>query len=70
MMKINNAYNIWDRVYMITDPNQNRGMITGICVQPTGHFYQVTVGGDTYDCFEMELSKEKNILIGSEKEEE
>jgi hypothetical protein len=70
-MKINNKYNIEDRVYIITDPDQNLGMIDAITVFPNGLLsYSVSVGGESYDCYEINLSKEKNILIGIEKTEE
>lgn len=68
-MKIANIYNLGDRVYMITDPEQNQGMVTAIIVQPGIIVYQVTIGPEAYECWEIELSPTKNILLGSEKEE-
>jgi hypothetical protein len=37
-------YKLNDIVFHVTDPEQNRGIITGILERPTGYMYLVTFG--------------------------
>lgn len=69
-MIIKNKFNLEQRVYLITDPEQNKGIIVGINADVNGHVYIVKIGTEKYECFEAELSKTKNKLIGSEKDDE
>jgi hypothetical protein len=70
-MKIVNKFNIEDRVYLRTDPEQNQGVITSIIIRPSNLLlYEVSIGVETHNHYEFELSTEKNILIGAEKNSE
>ena len=41
-MTINNKFNIGDQVYVVTDRNQNVGMVTSIMINPKDLVYFVT----------------------------
>lgn len=62
-MTINNKFNIGDQVYVITDRNQNVGMVTSIMINPKDLVYFVTRDSITERFFDFELSEEENKLF-------
>jgi hypothetical protein len=63
MMVINNKYNIGDFVYLITDPDQYKRIVTGINVSFSGIMYEVSFGERETPHYEFELSDQINELI-------
>lgn len=64
MMIIDNKFNIGDFVYVVTDVEQDKGIITSIRVLPNnGITYMVSVGSKQDVYFEFELSAERNVLL-------
>ena len=61
-MVLNNKYNLWDMVYLITDPDQHQRMVTCIKIQATGLVYELSFGSTGSDHYEKEISETKNIL--------
>lgn len=62
-MVIENKFDIGDIVYLVTDPDQIRRIITGITIRPTGILYEVSLGATDSDHYDFELSLEPNIVI-------
>lgn len=61
MMLIDNEFNIGDFVYLKTDMEQERGIVTSIVVKQNGGIdYQVSFGTVTYQACSVELSAEKS----------
>lgn len=61
-MTIQTKYNIGDTVYLKTDSDQYKRIITGIWITPTGYSYQISKGIETSQHYEMELSAEKDVI--------
>jgi len=62
-IKINNKFNIKDIVYLVTDPDQRKWIITYITIHDNNSFlYGVSCGVETTDCYEFELSADKDLL--------
>lgn len=62
-MTINNKYNIGDIVYLRTDVDQDRYLVTEIYVSASAIAYRVTRGTYDYTAHEIELSREKDLLM-------
>lgn len=61
-MIIENKFNIGQRIYLDTDPEQYERIITGILITQGDIIYRVVCGDvETYH-FEFELSKEKKLI--------
>ena len=57
---VDNKFNFWDRVYLVTDPEQKERIITLMQVSGQGQVtYGVACGEDFQWFFTEELSKEK-----------
>lgn len=52
-----------DIVYLVTDPDQYVGVVTGITIRQVGILYGVSRDGKEVWCYDFELSRDKNILI-------
>lgn len=63
-MMIDNKFNIGDHVYVITDIEQEKGIITSILVSQNGLLYNVSRNSLTHGFYDFELSEEKDKLIG------
>lgn len=66
MMLTNNKYNLKDKVYLSTNIDQKKRIITGICFRQSGFQYELTCGEHSSWHYEFEISIEKDVLIGSE----
>lgn len=60
---IENAFNIGDMVYLKTDRDQYERMIIGIFISPVGISYRCAAGNLETNHYEIELAKEKNVMI-------
>lgn len=69
-MNIDNQFKLAQRVYMITDPDQRKGIVFSITIDLNGITYGVAIGGELFDCYAAELSPKKNTILGAEKDEE
>lgn len=67
-MTINNRYEIGDFVYLVTDPSQNKRIITALKVEATSIQYEVSCGSESCIANDFELSKEKNFIIDTKNE--
>jgi hypothetical protein len=63
MMVIENKYNLGDIVYLKTDPDQLRRIVTAIVVGPNGLLYDLSIGGGGSQHYDIEISVEKDILF-------
>lgn len=56
-------FNIEDIVYLKTDIDQHERMVTGIFIRPGEKItYELSLGEFSSDHYEIEISREKNIL--------
>lgn len=63
MMIIENKFEIGDIVYLTTDEDQKRRVVTAITVLPDNKLtYQISCGHFASDHYEFEISDEKNVL--------
>ena len=60
MLKINNKFDIGQTVYLITDPDQNKRLVTNIIVTPIGVMYGLTFGDDESIHYEIHITEEKS----------
>lgn len=61
-MQIDTKFNIGDFVYIITDEDNIRGIITALSVMPNGITYRVSRGVEESYHYDFELSEEKTIV--------
>jgi len=61
-MLIDTEYNFGDIVYLKTDPDQIGRMITEFTVYPMGILYSLSHGVNTTKHYELEFSKEKDVI--------
>ena len=62
-MTINNKFDIGDHVYVITDKEQDMGIITGILINPRDIVYFVSRDSDVNRFYDFELSKDENKIL-------
>lgn len=60
-IKVNVAFLIGSFVYAVSDPDQVKGIVTGILITPLGVEYRVSTRGETLYYYEIELSTEKTF---------
>lgn len=60
-MVIDNKYNLGDIVYLITDEEQEKRIVTQIKLFPGGLIYQLAIGNEHSEHYEIEISKEKQL---------
>lgn len=66
-MVIENKFEIKDTVYLVTDKDQNPGIVTSIKIFSGGELlYIISMGKAWSEHYDFELSYEKNILITTE----
>lgn len=63
MTVIENKYQIGDFVYLVTDPDQEKRMVTGITVRVSGILYLISLGERETSHYEFELSDQANELV-------
>ncbi len=62
-MIIKNKFDFGDAVYLVTDNEQNKRLVTGISVYPTGILYRlVSYTTETWH-YEFEISVERDMLL-------
>lgn len=61
-MVIDNKYSIGQEVYLTTDEEQKRRVVTAITVRPGGMIYELSCGTTTSSHYDFELSDEENVL--------
>lgn len=61
-MIIQNKYDFGDTVYLKTDTDQNAWLVTGIKATPNDLIYILSQGTREYPAYDIELSKEKDVL--------
>lgn len=63
-MIIDNKFELGQFVYVITDPDQYKRIVTGIIVNPGVQImYECSVGNATNNFYDFELSDEKDIEL-------
>lgn len=62
MMLIDNKFNIGDFVYLITDIDQDRRLITGLRISTNSVLYQISIGSLTSEHYDFEITKERQFL--------
>ena len=62
MMVIDNLFSLGDTVYLTTDNDQRRRIVTQIKVTPSGLLYNLSCGTCNSDHYECEISETSNIL--------
>ena len=61
-MTIDNKFNLKDVVFLITDPDQHKRLVTGIKVTPDGILYYLSLGCNESIHFECEIEYERNYV--------
>lgn len=62
-IRIDNKFNIKDFVYVVTDPEQHRGVVIAILVHDEKHLtYRVSIGTESQEYYDFELSADKDVL--------
>ena len=62
-MRIDNKFNIGDYVYIVTDLEQNVGVVTSIMITQGDIIYFVSRNNTTERFYDFELSSEENKII-------
>ena len=62
-MVVDCKYNIGQWVYLKTDTEQLKRMVTAILISPNGITYELSCGSETRSFYEIEISEEKDVLI-------
>lgn len=65
-MVIDNAFNLGDIVYLVTDNDQRRRLVTSIMIFPIGIMYRLSCGLQDSSHYECEISAEVNVLAKTE----
>lgn len=65
-MVIDNKFSLKQTVYLITDNDQKRRIVTKIMVNPNGISYQLSCGASDSDHYECEISEEVDVLAKTE----
>ena len=64
-MLIDTKFKIGDAVYLQTDNEQQKRLVTGINIRPSGLVYVLNCGTTESDHYELEISEQINVLITS-----
>jgi hypothetical protein len=62
-MEIKTKYSIGDFVYLITDEDQKKRIITGIIIRPSGVIYYVSCGDAETTHYDIEITKDKIYIF-------
>jgi hypothetical protein len=63
-MKVETEFSIGDCIYLKTDIDQYKRIITEITILPNNLFvYEVSLGSETCKVYEFEISVEKDLLL-------
>jgi hypothetical protein len=63
MMVIDTRYELGQTVYLTTDEDQSRRLITAITIRQSGILYELSCGTTTSSHYDFEMSDEVNIEI-------
>jgi hypothetical protein len=64
MMMVENKYDFGDVVYLVTDSDQEKRIVTAIKIYPSGGIlYQLSCGTENSDHYEFEISKEEDTVL-------
>ena len=61
-MEFKSKFNFGDIVFLKTDRDQLERIITGVRIDASGHYFKLTCGTDETSHYEIEFTKEKDIL--------
>jgi len=56
-------FKIGEFVYLVHDPEQYARQVTGILLRETSHLYELTVSTESCYHQEVEIAREKNMLV-------
>lgn len=63
-MVIDNKYDFGDFVYLVTDDEQKKRVVTAIKSYPSGEIiYQLSCGTEQSDHYDFEMSKEEDTVL-------
>lgn len=62
-MKIETEYSIREKVYLVTDPDQNQRIITAISIRENGISYELACGSSSSWHYGFEISTDKNYQV-------
>ena len=65
MMVLENKYNIGDFVYLTTDTEQKKWVVTRLSVGSSEIVYELSLGGEISGHYDFEISTEKDIVMKS-----
>lgn len=63
MMIIDTEFNIGDNVYLKTDSEQKKRIVTGYCVRKTSMSYLLSCSTEESTHYDFEITKEIDILM-------
>lgn len=63
MMVIENEFNLKDEVYLVTDSDQKKRIVSAIKVEPNDIMYQLCCGTEDTWHYEFEISKVKDYQV-------
>jgi hypothetical protein len=61
-LKIQNEFELEQEVFLVTDPDQNRHLITAIVVLPGAVMYRLSCNGEEAEFYAFEISRAKNVI--------
>jgi len=65
-MRIRTKYDFGQTVYLITDTEQEKRLVTSITLNPGNVVYQLSCGTTASSHYEFEISPEVNMLVKTE----
>lgn len=66
MMLIDNKYNIKDEVYLKTDSDQRKRIVTSIIIKSDGIMYELVCGENSGWHYDFEITMEKDVIMTSD----
>jgi hypothetical protein len=64
-MRIDNAHDIGEVVYLRTDPDQYPRLVTGLEVRPDGVLYLLSHAGAETKHYPLEITTERDVLMAT-----
>lgn len=62
-MLADTQFELGQEVFLKTDIDQQKRLITGICIRPTGINYELTCGANSSWHYDFEILIEKDVMI-------
>lgn len=66
-MRVENIFDIGQIVYLVTDPEQNKRIVTGLLIKPNSILYELSCGSNCSNHYAMEISADVDILTQIER---